>query len=218
MNIKKFLKNNIHILFILYLPIYLFCFSWLESRTNIPFAAIHCIIDDWIPFCEILIIPYLLWFLYVTVVLVYLYFQKKHLEDYYCYVITLFLGMSTCLFIYLIFPNAQNMRPAEFSHPNIFTDIIRFIYAKDTNTNVLPSIHVYNAIATHVAFASSHGFRNCKWIKRASLTLCSLICLSTMFLKQHSFLDVITALGLFMIYSPLVYRFLPKYFKKTPED
>lgn len=214
MNIKKIAKNNKHLLFLLYLPLYMFCFMTLEKRTNITFTNIHCIIDDWIPFCELFIIPYLLWFLYVVVVLVFLYFQRSCLEDYYKCVITLMLGMSTCLFVYWIFPNAQNMRPTEFANPNIFTDIISVIYATDTDTNVLPSIHVYNSIAIHVSFATSHTFQRRKAWKNASLILCILICLSTMCLKQHSILDAITALALYLIYYFLVYKVLIKRINK----
>ncbi len=209
MNWKKFLQNNKHALFIIYLPIYLYCFNWLEARDNVPFRDIHCAVDDWIPFCELFVIPYGIWFLYVLVVIVYLYFQKDHLEDYYHCVITLILGMSTCLLIYYLFPNEQNLRPASFAHPNLLTDIVSFIYASDTKTNVLPSIHVYNSIAIHIAFATSHSFRNRHGWRIASLLLCSLICLSTMFLKQHSFLDVITGLLLYLFYSALVYKLIP---------
>lgn len=218
MNLKTFLKSNKHALFILYFPIYLYCFAWLEARDDIPFTNIHCIVDDWIPFCEIFIIPYLLWFLYVVVVILYLYYQKEHLEDYYHCVITLILGMSTCLLVYLLFPNAQNMRPTAFTKHNIFTDIINFIYASDTDTNVLPSIHVYNAIAIHVAFATCYQFKTRRGWKLASLILCILICLSTMFLKQHSFLDVITAMGLYAIYYILIYKLIPKWLNRNNTD
>ena len=203
MNWKELLNRNKHILFIIYCPVYLHCFNWLEARDGIPFQDIHCILDDWIPFCEIFVIPYVLWFLYVAAVVVWLYFQREHLEDYYRCVILLMLGMSTCLLIYYLFPNEQNLRPDAFAEQNIFTDIIGFIYASDTNTNVLPSIHVYNAIAIHVAFTSSYKFRGRRGWHTASLSLCVLICLSTMFLKQHSFLDVITGLGLYLIYYAL---------------
>lgn len=209
MNLKEILTRNKHILFILYCPIYLYCFQWLEARNNVAFKDIHCTIDDWIPFCEIFVIPYLLWFFYVAAVVVYLYFQREHLEDYYHCVTMLILGMSTCLLIYYLFPNEQNLRPTEFAHENIFTNIIQFIYASDTNTNVLPSIHVYNSITIHVAFAGSHHFRKKHGWRIASLVLCSLICLSTMFLKQHSFLDVITGFALFVVYSALVYKIIP---------
>ena len=203
MNWKELLNRNKHILFIIYCPVYLHSFNWLEARDGIPFQDIHCILDDWIPFCEIFVIPYVLWFLYVAAVVVWLYFQREHLEDYYRCVILLMLGMSTCLLIYYLFPNEQNLRPDAFAEQNIFTDIIGFIYASDTNTNVLPSIHVYNAIAIHVAFTSSYKFRGRRGWHTASLALCVLICLSTMFLKQHSFLDVITGLGLYLIYYAL---------------
>lgn len=209
MNWKKFLSQNKHILFLLYCLPYLYCFRWLEARKNVSFQDIHCIVDDWIPFNEWFVIPYVLWFFYVAAVVVYLYFQRDHLEDYYHCVIMLILGMSTCLLVYYLFPNEQNLRPAEFDHQNILTDIVQFIYASDTNTNVLPSIHVYNSITIHVAFATSHRFQEKKGWRTASLLLCALICLSTMFLKQHSFLDVITALGLYLVYAALVYKIVP---------
>jgi membrane-associated phospholipid phosphatase len=209
MNWKEQLRRNKHILFILYCPLYLYCFQWLEARDNVAFTDIHCVIDDWIPFCEIFVIPYVLWFVYVAAVILYLYLQRKHLEDYYRCAVMLILGMSTCLLIYYLFPNEQNLRPSQLAHKNILTDIIQFIYASDTNTNVLPSIHVYNAITIHFAFATSHGFRKKYRWRIASLILCSLICLSTMFLKQHSLLDVLAGLGLFLIYSLLVYQVYP---------
>lgn len=210
MNLKEFLKDNKHFLFILYLPIYMKCFSWLEARNDVPFTNIHCIVDDWIPFCEVFIIPYLLWFLYVAAVVLFLYMQKNHLEYYYRCIFTLMLGMSTCLLIYYIFPNAQNMRPTEFARENIFTDIIQFIYNSDTDTNVLPSIHTYNSLAVHVALADACKPCNKKGLKNASLILCILICLSTMCLKQHSFLDVMAGIALYLFYYIIVYRLLPK--------
>ena len=210
MKFKDFFSKNKHILFLLYMPVYLYCFTWLEARNDVSFTKIHCFLDDWIPFSELFIIPYLLWFVYVAAVIVFLYFQKEHLEDYYRCIITLLLGMSTSLLIYFLFPNEQNLRPSQFLDSNFLTDIIQFIYDTDTNTNVLPSIHVYNSITVHVAFAHSHYFRNRAGCKRASLILCSLICLSTMFIKQHSILDVISALVLYLIFSHLVYYVLPK--------
>ena len=139
----NFLKKNKHALFALYIPVYMHFFTWLEARNDVSFQPIHCFIDDIIPFNELFVIPYILWFLYVLVVIVYLYFQKDHLEDYYHCVITLITGMTTCLLIYYFFPNEQNLRPEAFAHPNILTDIVQFIYNSDTHTNVFPSIHVF---------------------------------------------------------------------------
>lgn len=203
---KAFFQKYKHILFLFYLPVYLHCFLWLEARENLPFMEIHCALDDKIPFLEIFIIPYLLWFLYVIVILVYLFFQTDHLEDYYKCVITLIVGMSTCLFIYYIFPNMQQMRPEQFPRDNIFTHMIQFIYSSDTNTNVFPSIHVFNAVAVHVGFVTSHKFQDKKGWQWASRVLCLLICLSTMCLKQHSILDVLGGLCLYGIYEVIFYK------------
>ena len=122
--LKDFLFKYKHAIIILYMPIYLFWFMTLEKRTNVHFTEIHCKIDDYIPFCEIFIIPYLLWFLYVAVSLLYLFFQTKHLDDFYRCCAVLLLGMTTSLIIYTVFPNAQTMRPKTFDHSNIFTTII----------------------------------------------------------------------------------------------
>ncbi|MBR1743850.1 MAG: phosphatase PAP2 family protein [Lachnospiraceae bacterium] len=208
---SNFLKKYKHFLFIVYLPVYMYCFLWLEARKDLDFTNIHCGLDDKIPFLEIFIIPYLLWFLYVIVIIVYLFFQTDHLEDYYKCVFTLMSGMTTCLFIYYIFPNMQQMRPVSFTHQNICIDIIQFIYKSDTDTNVFPSIHVFNAVAVHVGFVTSYGFRKKKGWKMASRILCILICLSTMFLKQHSLLDVLGGLFLYGIYGTMNYILFPKW-------
>ena len=204
--IKDFLFKYKHAIVALYFPVYMTWFLYLESRTNLDFTYIHCFADDWIPFCEYFIIPYLLWFLYVAATLLFLFFQTKHLDDFYRCCACLLLGMTTSLFIYTIFPNAQNMRPTTFERDNIFTHIISVLYAADTDTNVLPSIHVYNSVAIHVAIAKSHYFKDKNKVKLASLILCTLICISTLVLKQHSILDLVTGILLYIIYYIIIYK------------
>lgn len=204
MKLKEFLWNYRHALVALYFPIYFLWFVALENRTDVKFMDIHCIVDDWIPFCEFFIIPYLLWFLYVLCTLVFLFFQINHLENFYHTIIVLIIGMTTCLAIYTIFPNAQNMRPTTFARENIFTQIITILYRTDTDTNVLPSIHVYNSLAIHAAICRIADLYGKKWLRPASLILCIAICLSTMFLKQHSFLDVVTAILLYFLVEYII--------------
>lgn len=201
MKLKAFLYKYKHAIAIIYLPIYVLWFMLLEKRTQTEFADIHCVIDDWIPFCEVFIIPYLLWFLYVAVSLLFLFLQTEHLRDFYRCVAMLIMGMTTCLFIYTIFPNAQSMRPTTFERDNIFIRIISVLYQTDTSTNVCPSIHVYNSIAIHVGLTRSYLLKDKKGWHYASLILCILICLSTMFLKQHSLLDVLAAITLYLAYE-----------------
>lgn len=210
--LKQFLFNYKHAIIILYLPIYMVWFILLEQRTDVKFSEVHCIIDDFIPFCEIFIIPYLLWFVYVAASLVFLFFQTKYIDDFYRCAAILVMGMTTSLIIYTFFPNAQNMRPDSFERENIFTNIISILYATDTDTNVCPSIHVYNSVAIHVGIATSQYFKNKKWVKNSSLILCILICMSTLFLKQHSFIDLVCAVTLYIFYYIIIYRPVPEHY------
>lgn len=207
--LRQLLFKYKHAIILLYLPIYMVWFMLLEQRDDVKFKEVHCAVDDWIPFCEIFIIPYLLWFAYVAVTLVFLFFQTKYIDDFYRCAAILVMGMTTSLIIYTFFPNAQNMRPTVFERENIFTKIISIVYAADTDTNVCPSIHVYNSIAIHIAIAQSRYFQDKKWIKNSSLVLCILICLSTLFLKQHSFIDLVCAAALYMFYYIIIYRPIP---------
>ena len=109
----------------------------------------------------------------------------------------IFTCIPTCI-IYFIYPSAQDLRPEEFLRDNIFTDIIKRLYAFDTNTNVCPSIHVTGAISVSIAAWNSKHFKNVP-ARMAFSIITVLICLSTVFLKQHSALDVFWGVVLCMI-------------------
>jgi membrane-associated phospholipid phosphatase len=86
------------------------------------------------------------------------------------------------------------------------------IYRMDTATNVFPSIHVFNSVGALIAINKSEKLHPIKWLQGFVLVLTVLICLSTVFLKQHSVLDVIGGLGLniimyFIVYVPSWVRF-----------
>lgn len=98
--------------------------------------------------------------------------------------------MTVFLIVSYVYPNAQHIRPTEFPRDNIFTDIVKWLYSTDTPTNILPSIHVFNSLAIHMSLTNCEALRNKKLIKAASFTLTALIIMSTMFLKQHSVIDV----------------------------
>ena len=151
-----------------YFIVYLILFNYLEQRPVHSYHIVHTVFDDMIPFCEIFIIPYLLWFPYVILTVAYF------------------------LFI-------QQLRPAVFPRNNIFTQLVAGIYKTDTPTNILPSIHVFNSLAVYFAIRHCQALKNKKWIQIGSLILSTLIVLSTMFIKQHSVIDVClgTTLALF---------------------
>lgn len=185
----------------LYFVFYMIWFAWVESRANLPYHVIHFPLDDYIPFCEYFIIPYLLWFGYVGWGIGYFYLKDR--SEYFRLCAMLFTGMTIFLIVSTIYPNGHYLRPTTFARDNIFVHIVKWLYASDTATNLFPSIHVYNSIAVNIAVWRSDAFKHKHAMRCGSAILMVSIILSTMFLKQHSVFDVvtgmITAAGMYMI-------------------
>ena len=205
-NIKELFDKYHHAWVFLYGFIYMPWFSWLEKHVTSNYFVIHSVFDDYITFIEIFIIPYLLWFVYVSGTVLYFFFTDK--QGFYRICTLLITGMTLFLIICTIFPNGLNLRPSTFARDNIFVDLVRFIYRADTSTNVLPSLHVYNSIGCYIAIRNSQKLRQYKWVQNGSLVLTVSIVLSTMFLKQHSVVDVIAAIV--MIYFIYQFVYIPE--------
>lgn len=201
---KAFFQKYRHALVLLYGLIYMPWFMWLESRSNLPYHVIHVKLDDMIPFVEYFIVPYLLWFVYVAAVFVYLFFKNR--REFYQYCIFLFTGMTLFLIVSTLYPNGHLLRPNTFARNNIFTFAVQILYQADTATNIFPSLHVYNSIAAHRAVANSETLAGNRLIRGGSFVLMVSIILATMFLKQHSVLDVISGILLGLVMEQLVYR------------
>ena len=110
------------------------------------------------------------------------------------------------LFISLVYPNGLNLRPAEFPRDNFFTGWVGSLYRTDTPTNVFPSIHVYNSVVACIAVRRCESLRKRRGIQISSFVLSVLIILSTVFLKQHSVSDVISAFVLNFVVYAVIYR------------
>lgn len=201
---KAFFQKYRHALVLLYGLIYMPWFMWLESRSNLPYHVIHVKLDDMIPFVEYFIVPYLLWFVYVAAVFVYLFFKNR--REFYQYCIFLFTGMTLFLIVSTLYPNGHLLRPNTFARNNIFTFAVQILYQADTATNIFPSLHVYNSIAAHRAVANNETLAGNRLIRGGSFVLMVSIILATMFLKQHSVLDVISGILLGLVMEQLVYR------------
>ena len=202
--IKAFVKKYPYIWAVSYFIVYMIWFVWLESRANEPYHVIHFPLDDYIPFCEYFIIPYLLWFAYIAVVYVWMFLHDR--KQFFRYISFIYTGMTLFLIISTIYPNGHLLRPLEFDRDNIFIKLVCFIYWADTSTNILPSIHVFNSIGAHMAVMHSPELLQKKWTVRLSRILCVSIILSTMFIKQHSCIDVIFGILLGVIINYIVYH------------
>lgn len=200
---KKWIGKYGHAWCLLYVFIYLPWFAFLERNVT-NYHLVHSPLDDWIPFCEYFIIPYFLWFAYVSAAVLYFFFTSK--KEYYKICTFLFVGMTISLAICTMWPNGHNLRPAEFARENIFTRMVEILYATDTSTNVFPSIHVFNSIGVHLAVRNCERLRNQKWVLVGSGVLCFSIICSTVLLKQHSILDVFGGIVLGIVMNYFVYR------------
>ena len=132
--------------------------------------------------------------------------MEKDRDQYYQLSVNLMIGMALFLLISLVWPNGHTLRPAVLPRDNVFTRLVIMIYSSDTSTNVFPSIHVFNTIAMHTAVRHSTTLKKYPWAVRISGIIAISIVLSTMFIKQHTIIDVVGAMGLNLITWYLLYR------------
>ena len=189
---------------IVYAGIYCVWFAWLERKVINPPFIIHMQADDVIPFCEVFVVPYFLWFVYVSAVVLYCFFKNK--REYLNTCVFLFTGMTVFLVISTLWPNGHHLRPYIMPRENIFSRMVAHLYSVDTPTNLWPSIHVYNSIGAHLAVVHSESLAANKKIRTGSFILCVSIILSTMFIKQHSMFDVMTAFIMAAVMYAVVYQ------------
>ena len=202
---KKYYERYKHAIpLLIYAVIYCTWFAYLEKKVVHPETIIHMKVDDVIPFCEIFVIPYFLWFAYVSAAVAYCFFKNK--QEYFKTCVFLFTGMTLFLIISTLWPNGHHLRPYVMPRNNIFTALISHLYNVDTPTNLWPSIHVYNSFGAHLAVVHTPSLARNKKIRTGSFILCTSIILSTVFIKQHSMFDVLTAFMLSGTMYVVVYQ------------
>ncbi len=192
-----------HLKLLLFWPIYGFMFLFVERIYKVEtYHSMHCFLDDKIPFCEFFLIPYLFWFVFLIGIHLYtLLYDVEAFKKLMKYIIITY---SFTILIYLVFPTCQELRPLSFERSNIFTKFIEGFYEFDTNTNVCPSIHVIGSLAVMFTAWNTKGLDSPKW-KSAFAVTAVLICVSTVFMKQHSVLDVLAALPICFIAYPVCF-------------
>ncbi|MBB6623878.1 phosphatase PAP2 family protein [Clostridium gasigenes] len=186
--IKK-IKNvdikSIDLVWFLLFPIlninYIVAANIVESGKNIELGF-----DRLIPFESIFIIPYIYWYIFITIGLIYILYKSR--SEYIKVFIAITIGMSCCYVIYYIFPT-QIIRPV-VDKSNILNKLVNIIYLKDKPFNCFPSIHVLN---TYFIMRYTKFEYNKKYFYYTQ-TVGVLIILSTVFIKQHFVLDIIASI------------------------
>lgn len=200
--LRSFLRQNPHLRYILFLPAFLVCFFSLERLIEPGDVVwwVYSPMDDFVPFLEGFVIPYYLWYplLFVTGLLLLL----RDVPNFRKYMRFLIFGFGGALLFCLIVPNGQLLRPESFPRDNILTRFVELMYSMDTNTNVFPSMHVIGSVAAAGAVWKSAALRKL----RLPWTLLALaVSVSTVFIKQHSLLDIFGAMLFCLILWYLIY-------------
>lgn len=191
-----------HLMLLAAWPVYFAAYFLTENL--IPAEVCHvmwCPLDDWIPFCELFVIPYVGWYLLIAGSLLYfMLYNPKNFRRMMQYII---ITQVVAVVVYILYPSRQDLRPAEFPRENLLTGLVGLLYAADTNTGVCPSLHVAYSlgIASTWMREKTVGWR----AKAGILVFVILVCLSVMFIKQHSAVDLFAALPVCLLAEYLVF-------------
>lgn len=195
-----------HFWFLLIWPVYYLRYFLIEALNPATRCTVmHCPLDDLIPVCEFFLIPYGLWM--VIMVGLHLFTMIYDVDTFKKYSWYMIIAFSISTITFLLFPTCQDLRPESFERENLFTKILSFVYSVDTNTNVCPSEHVIGSLAILAAALHCRYFKT-PW--RVVLVTASviIISLSTVFLKQHSVIDLFAALPVCVIAYLVSFRWM----------
>jgi membrane-associated phospholipid phosphatase len=154
-------------------------------------------VDKTIPFLKIFILPYITWYAYITVGLIYL--CMKNRKTYYTSLISLNIGLVACYIIYAMFQTTVP-RPV-VTNSDILSKLVNMIYKHDNPFNCFPSMHV---TTTYVLMKGINVTENHVIVSFFSNIIGILIIISTQFVKQHVILDLVFA----MLLCEVIFRFV----------
>ena len=152
--------------------------------------VIHCALDDVIPFREGFLVFYCYWYLLLVGSL--FYFFLYDLRSFRRLQIYIMITQAVAMLTYIVYPSIQLLRPETFERDNALTRLMAFIYAFDTPTGVCPSLHV--AYSMGIASTWCRARDASKPWKCFVVLSAVMISISTAFVKQHSVVDIATAI------------------------
>ncbi|MFC0189711.1 phosphatase PAP2 family protein [Fictibacillus aquaticus] len=160
-------------------------------------------IDHNIPFLEIFVLPYLLWYAFIFVMLVIFCLFDRRI--YYRTLLSFTTGMLVCYTVYFFFQTTVP-RP-EVINEGILTSLVLYVYGADQPFNCFPSIHVLSSYLMITAIRHSK-----LWTLKREIIISLIsysIILSTLFVKQHVVLDVVAGVLLGNLLFKLFYYLEP---------
>jgi len=169
-------------------------------------------IDDNIPLVKVFVIIYVVsfafWAIYMLIISTT--DSRNYINFIISYMITAFIGFLFFLFMPTYIDRSAEGVLAAVEGPGLINWGLRVVYASDgwdVGWSLFPSFHCYISMFCYL------GIRNCSYIGRKlkvfALVSTVLICLSTVFTKQHYFMDIVGGVGIATICHVIVCRLDP---------
>ncbi|MFT5873990.1 MAG: membrane-associated phospholipid phosphatase [Clostridium sp.] len=150
--------------------------------------SVFTFVDKLIPFNKYFILPYVSWYIFIAVFSAILCVLDK--KRYFKLLISINIGMLLCYIIYYFYPTYVP-RPM-ITETDFFSNLVLNLYAADNPYNCFPSIHVLNSVLITLYIYESEKVY--KLTKVICVIVATSIILSTMFIKQHYFADVVAGI------------------------
>lgn len=172
---------------------------FLINRQLTPKIDLSVYIDNLIPFSAPWSLLYSSYLLLLWYGIGYAFWNFK-LDRYKRFIIGLVIIQLVAYILYVAVPGKM-VRPA-LPPSGFFYDIVRWIYATDMPTTLTPSLHVSNSWFIALSLWGR------KYLRPVLIMWAILIIVSTLLIKQHYLIDVVSGLCL----STLVHNLLEKYY------
>lgn len=163
-------------------------------------------LDKKIPFISLFIFPYIYWYVFVLLGLVFI--LSKDRKRYIRTLLSMYMAMCICYLFYYLYP-VEISRPV-VSNTTLSNRLVNIIYENDRPFNCFPSIHVLN---TYIIMRFTNLKDNKGWFFYTN-SIGIVIILSTLFVKQHFILDGIAAITIAEVVMSVSRRIEDKYIQK----
>jgi hypothetical protein len=182
--LSKLKENWKHLIFMLAIPMVSSFYPLFNNAKN-GAQVVFLPIDYKVPFIKEFIIPYIAWYPFIILTMIYLCLKDKRV--YYRTLASLILGFIVSFAIFYVF-QTHVPRP-EVVGNDIFSKLVRMIYSNDQPYNCFPSLHV---LESHLMVMGVNALENkSKKLQYFVIFTSVMIILSTQFIKQHVVIDIV---------------------------
>lgn len=175
----------------------------IQSFTELPYHSL-VLPPDALPFVPAFMWVYVGCFLFW--ILMFPAVSQRGKAEWYRFFTANTIGLLVCGVFFVLLPTKIN-RP-EVTGTGLTAWLCRFIYAADTPAvDLFPSIHCFGAWMCHIGVRGQKRYP--LWLRVFTPLFAIFVCFSTMFVKQHFFIDTIAGIVLAEL-CVLFVKFFPK--------